>query len=70
VLICRSDNDRKYKYVSVQNFIDAFASTDTAKRTQGKLAAPVVINEKAEDPLVRKVSTAASTVWHDACRWP
>jgi ABC-type multidrug transport system ATPase subunit len=49
-----SDNDRKYKYVSVQNFINAFANTDTAKRTQGKLAAPVVINEKAEDPLTKR----------------
>ena len=63
VYICCSDNDRKYKYVSVQNFINAFANTDTAKRTQGKLAAPVVINEKAEDPLVRLASSAAFTVF-------
>lgn len=63
VHISCSDHDRKYKYVSVQNFIDAFASTDTAKRTQAKLAAPVVINEKAEDPLVRTSITAASTVF-------
>jgi hypothetical protein len=60
--VCCSDSDRKYKYVSVQNFINAFANTDTAKRTQAKLATPPVINEKAEDPLVRASATSASIV--------
>lgn len=71
--ICCSDPDRKYKYVSVQNFINAFATTDTAKRTQGKLAAPVVVNEKAEDPLVRELPLLHPSCltsgfhWHWTC---
>jgi hypothetical protein len=44
--------------VSVQNFISAFANTETAKRTQSMLQTPPVVNEKAEDPLVRGISVA------------
>jgi hypothetical protein len=66
-IVC-SDNERKYKYVSVQSFISAFVNTETAKRTQSRLQTPPVINEKAENPLVRELSIVVSTVPLHAAR--
>lgn len=52
---CRADSDRKYKFVPVKTFVDAFHNTDTAKRMHTKLLEAPVTNPKAVDPLVQKL---------------
>lgn len=58
---CRADTDRKYKFVPVAKFIEAYKGTPAAERTRAALAAPAEIHPEAPDPLVRHLRISTSS---------